>query len=385
MSHEKVTVNRALQPLRAKPVPEESVGRDALAHSDAARAAGELPVDGNLERDYRLMLCGCDALVMRSLLSRTALCVGTLLAMPAFAPAQDTAPKLVRIVVPFSAGASNDAIARVIAGPLAKRLESSVIVDNRPGAAGVIGTDAVAKSPRDGSVLLLTSSTFLTAAATQPRLPYDPIASFAPVAVVGQNPSLLAVSSSTPFRSAAELIAAARARPDALTYGSAGVGSVGHMATELLSAAVKVQMRHVPYKGAANAAIDLAGGQIHVMVSSHSTLSSFLKSGKVRALAVTSKQPHPAFPDLPPLTATVPGFSNEVWVGVLAPAGTPERYIERLNRDISEISASPELKAVLEPDGMVAVAASPTAFAARVKQELAQWKQIASSRKIVVD
>ena len=197
--------------------------------------------------------------------------------------------------------------------PLSKRLETSIVVENKPGAAGVIGADSVAKSPRDGSVVLLTSSTFLTAAATQPRLPYDPIAAFAPIAVVGQNPTLLAVSAALPFKTAKDLLAAARARPDELTYGSAGVGSIGHLVTELLCSAAKVQMRHVPYKGAANAAIDLAGGQIHVMMSSYSTLSAFLKSGKVRALAVTSKQPYPAFPDLPPLISIVPGFSNETW------------------------------------------------------------------------
>jgi tripartite-type tricarboxylate transporter receptor subunit TctC len=298
--------------------------------------------------------------------------------------AQDI-PKLIRIVVPFSPGASNDAIARVIAPPLARRLETTVVVDNKPGAAGVIGADAVAKAPRDGSAVLLTSSTFLTAAATQPRLPYDPIAGFVPIAVVGQNPTLLAVSAALPFKTAKELLATARARPDELIYGSAGVGSIGHLVTELLCAAAKVQMRHVPYKGAANAAIDLAGGQIHVMMSSYSTLSAFLKSGKVRALAVTSKQPYPAFPDLPPLIDLVPGYSNETWVGVFAPAGTPERYVERLNREINEISAAPEMRTLLEADGMMAATMTPAAFAARVRTELAQWKRIAAARKISIE
>lgn len=298
--------------------------------------------------------------------------------------AQDI-PKLIRIVVPFSPGASNDAIARVIAPPLARRLETTVVVDNKPGAAGVIGADAVAKAPRDGSAVLLTSSTFLTAAATQPRLPYDPIAGFVPIAVVGQNPTLLAVSAALPFKTAKDLLATARARPDELIYGSAGVGSIGHLVTELLCAAAKVQMRHVPYKGAANAAIDLAGGQIHVMMSSYSTLSAFLKSGKVRALAVTSKQPYPAFPDLPPLIDLVPGYSNETWVGVFAPAGTPERYVERLNREINEISAAPEMRTLLEADGMMAATMTPAAFAARVRTELAQWKRIAAARKISIE
>ena len=323
---------------------------------------------------------------MKRLQSLFPICLAALLvAMTARTAAQDAVPKQIRIVVPFSPGASNDAIARVIAVPLAKRLEATVIVDNKPGAAGVIGADSVAKSPRDGSVLLLTSSTFLTVAATQPRLPYDPIAAFAPVAVVGQNPSMLAVSSATPFKSAADLLAAARAKPDELTYGSAGVGSIGHLLTELLCSTAKVEMRHVPYKGAANAAIDLAGGQIHMMVSSYSTLSAFLKSGKVRALAVTSRQPYPAFPDIPPLIDTLPGFSSETWVGVFAPSGTAERTLERLNRELNDIAGAPEMRTLLEADGMMAVTVTPAAFAARIKQELAQWRRIAAARKIVVE
>ena len=330
---------------------------------------------------------------MPRLFSQLVLCLGAFLSLVPTVVAQETggassplpSPRLIRLIVPFSAGASNDAIARALAAPLAKRLDTSVVVENRPGAAGVIGADVVAKSPRDASVLLLTSSTFLTAAATQPRLPYDPIAAFAPVGIVGQNPSVLAVSSSTPFRTPAELFAAARAKPGEITYGSAGVGSVGHMATELLSAAAKVQMVHVPYKGAANAAIDLAGGQIQVMISSYATLSAFLKTGKVRLIAVASREPHPAFPDVPPLVVTVPGFVNEVWVGVFAPAGTPTRLVERLNREINEISASAELKPLLESDGMMPAPITPSAFSARVKHELTQWKQIAAARKIVAE
>ena len=316
---------------------------------------------------------------------RIALCAGALVAVLPVASAQDAPPKLIRIIVPFSAGASNDAIARALAPSLSKRLGTSVIVENRPGAASVIGNDAVAKSPPDGSVVLLTSSTFLTVAATTPRLPYDPIGAFAPVATVVQNPSLLAVSAFAPFKSTAELISAARARPGDITYGTAGVGSITHLATELLSTAAKIRMTHVPYKGAANAAIDLAGGQIVVMISSSSTLSPFIKSGKARVLAVTSPAPHPSFPGIPPVSATVPGYSNQVWVGVFAPAGTPPRLVERYNREISEIAATPELRNLFEPDGMVPVSATPAQFAQRIKTELAQWKQIATSRKIVLE
>lgn len=321
---------------------------------------------------------------MRWPMFRMAIFIGVL-AVTFDAGAQASLPKTIKIVVPFSAGASNDAIARAIAGPLAKRLDVPVIVENKAGAAGVIGADAVAKSPHDGSVLLLTSSTFLTAAATQRQLPYDAVAAFAPVAMVGQGPLLLAVSASTPFKSPADVLAAARANPGGLTYGSAGVGSVGHLATELLDDAAKVRMTHVPYKGAANAVVDLAAGRIDVMVSSYSTLSPLIKGGKVKALAVTSKEAHSAFVDLPPLAASVPGFAIDIWVGVFAPAGTPAALIDRLNHEINAIAASPELATILEPDGTVAAAMAPAAFAARVKQELSQWKQIASDHKIIAE
>jgi tripartite-type tricarboxylate transporter receptor subunit TctC len=322
---------------------------------------------------------------MRFLAIRIALCVAVVIGVMPDAEAQAALPKTIKIVVPFSPGASNDVIARAIAVPLAKRLDVPVIVENKAGAAGVIGADAVAKSPHDGSVLLLTSSTFLTAAATQARLPFDPVAGFAPVAMVGQGPLLLAVSASTPFKSAGDMLSAARAKPGSLTYGSAGVGSVGHLATELLNDAAKVQMTHVPYKGAANAVVDLAAGRIDVMISSYSTLAPLMKTGKVRALAVTSRKAHPAFADLPPLAASVPDFSIDIWVGIFAPAGTPVPLIERLNREISDISASPDLGAILEPDGTVAIAMTPAAFATRVKEELAQWKQTAADHKIVAE
>jgi tripartite-type tricarboxylate transporter receptor subunit TctC len=322
---------------------------------------------------------------MRAPMFRLVVGICVLLGMPSFAPAQTALPKQIRIVVPFSPGGSNDVIARALAGPLAKRLDIPVIVENKAGAAGVIGGDYVAKAPHDGSVLLLTSSSFLTAAATQAQLPYDPITAFAPVAMIGQGPMLFAVSLLTPFQSPAEVLAAARAKPGGLNYGSAGVGSIGHLATELLDDAAKVQMTHVPYKGAANAVTDLAGGQIQVMISNYSTLAPMISGGKIRALAVTSKQAHAAFANLPPLAASVPGYAIDIWVGVFAPAGTPAPVIERLNREINEISASPELRTVLEPDGTVPLAINSAAFSARLREELAQWKQVATEHKIVAE
>ncbi len=322
---------------------------------------------------------------MRMLIFRIAVGVVVLLGIAPIATAQAQLPKQIRIVVPFPPGGSNDVIARALAGPLAKHLDIPVIVENKAGAAGVIGADFVAKAARDGSVLLLTSSSFLTAAATQAQLPYDPLTAFAPVAVIGQGPMLLAVSFSMPFQSPADLLSAARAKPGVLNYGSAGVGSIGHLATELLDDAAKVQLTHVPYKGAANAVTDLAGGQIQVMISNYSTLAPMLKGGKIRAIAVTSKQAHPAFADLPPLAVSVPGYAIDIWVGVFAPAGTPAPIVERLNREINEISASPEMRVVLEPDGTVPQAISPAVFSSRIKDELTQWKQVATEHKIVAE
>ena len=318
-------------------------------------------------------------------MSLAAILIGALCAAMPAAAADVKLPNLVRIVVPFGPGGSNDVVARALAPPLAKRLESTVIVDNKPGASGVIGNDFVAKAPRDGSVVLLTSSTFLTVAATQAKLPYDPLAGFAPVTMIAEGPMLLAVASAFPVKSTGELIAAARSRPGVLTYGTAGIGSIGHLATELFSVATKIQMTHVAYKGAANAIIDLAGGQIYAMISNYSSLLPQLNTGRVRALAVTSKQASPVFPNLPPLSATVPGYSIEIWISVFAPAGTPAPVIERLNREIREISASADLRVFLEPDGALPVAITPAALAARLKEELAQWKAIAAERRIVTE
>jgi tripartite-type tricarboxylate transporter receptor subunit TctC len=322
---------------------------------------------------------------MRTLMSQIALCILAVAGLTPIAAAQATLPKSIRIVVPFSPGGSNDVIARALAGPLSKRLDIPVIVENKAGAAGVVGADYVAKSAPDGSVLLLTSSSFLTAAATQTQLPYNPITAFAPVAMVGRGPMLLVVSATTPWKSPADFVAAARAKPGVLNYGTAGVGSIAHLTTELLDDTAKIQMVHVPYKGAANAATDLAGGQIQVMISNYSSLAPLIKAGKVNALAVTSKDRHAAFADLPPLGTVAPGFAVDIWVGVFAPAGTPTAIIDRLNQEISAIAASPELAPVLEPDGTLPDAMKAAAFAALVKDELAQWKQIATEHKIVAE
>jgi tripartite-type tricarboxylate transporter receptor subunit TctC len=298
------------------------------------------------------------------------------------AAAQTEVPKQVKIVVPFTAGPSNAASARALAPQLAARFGNTVIVENRGGAAGAIGSEYVARSAKDGSVLLLTSSTFLTTAATQPHLPYDPLKQFAPVAMIGQGPLVIAASAQTPYTSLKQLLEAARSKPGALNYGSAGVGSLAHLATVMLDDAAGTEMTHVPYKGAANAASYLAGGLIHVMLSNYSTLAPVVQGKKVKLLATTAQSPSAAFPDLPPAAQALPGYSVQIWVGVFAPAGTPQPYIDKLNAALVEISASPEMKALLDLDGTVPSRMDSAEFGTRVREELALWQGIARKHNI---
>ena len=213
----------------------------------------------------------------------------------------------------------------------------------------------------------------------------DTLGSFTPISMVAEGPLLLAVSSSAPYKTPAELLAAARAKPGVITYGSAGVGSVAQMATEMMNDAAKVNMLHVPYKGASNALIDLAAGQIDVMVTTYSTVVSQIKSGKVRPLGVTSLQGNPTFPDLPPVSASAPGFAIDIRVGVFAPSGTLAALVQRLNREINEIATLPEVRTLLDPDGALPSAMSPSAFATRVRDDLALWKRIATEKRIVAE
>ncbi|MBH1965815.1 MAG: tripartite tricarboxylate transporter substrate binding protein [Comamonadaceae bacterium] len=325
-------------------------------------------------------------MVVSNLTRLLVLAVGCL---PMLSSAQSEAepklPALMKIVVPFSAGASNDAIARAVSPLLAKRLGTTVIVENRPGAAGVIGADYVAKSPGDGSVLLLTSSTFLTAAATQPKLPYDSLTAFSPVALIGDGPMLLAVSAQTPVKSIGEFIAAAKAKPGAMTYGTSGTGSIAHLATEMLADAAHFRMTHVPYKGASNALLDMAGGQIDMMISNYTSIAPQIKSGKVRALAVTSAQGNPVFSELPPVSSAVPGYAADIWVALFAPASMPPALVARLNRELVQIAKGPEVKALLEPDGATPMALTPEEVSKRIKSDLALWKKIALEKKIVIE
>jgi len=309
--------------------------------------------------------------------------IAFLASAPVLAAAPVALPKTITLVVPFGPGASNDAFARVIAQKLGPRIGANVIVDNKPGAGSVIGSSFVARAPADGSVLMLTSSTFTTSAAVQKNLPYDPIKGFAPVSLVATGPMLLTVGAQTPYKTAAELIADARARKGQINYASAGIGSINQMSAEMLNSMAKVDMIHVPYKGAAAALTDMIAGQVQMMVASPASATSQMKSGKVRVLAVTSAKPSALVPGVPTLSQTVPGYEVEIWWGIFAPAGTPAPVVERLNQEIGAIIDTPEMRERFAQEGAEpATGVTAAQFAAYVKRELDKWRTIAQEKQI---
>lgn len=295
-------------------------------------------------------------------------------------------PPLVRIVVPFAAGSSTDAMGRALAAQLSTRLGTNVIVENRAGGSGLIGAGAVAKGPRDGSMLLFTSVSMITAVATLRTASFDPIAELLPVALVGEGPLVVAVSTKTDIKTPADLLAAARAKPDVLTHGTAGVGTLSHLSAEFFNDAAKVQIKHIPYKGAALAVIDLAAGTIDAMFAVNTTLAPQIKAGRVRLIGVTSEQPSPAFPDLPTMRSVAPGYTTTVWTAIFAPTGTPAALVQRLNREIREIVKSDKtMQDIMRFDGVSPGALSPEELARLVRESHATWKAVAAAKNIVLD
>jgi tripartite-type tricarboxylate transporter receptor subunit TctC len=295
-------------------------------------------------------------------------------------------PKTITIIVPFNPGASNDTFARVLAQKLGPKIGANVVVDNKPGAGSIIGSGYVARAAQDGSVLLLTSSTFTTSAAVQSKLPYDPIKGFSPVALLATAPMILTVGAQTPYKTASDLLADARANKGKINYGSAGVGSINHMSAEMLDSMAKTDMMHVPYKGTATAITDMVTGQIHGMVASPSSIAASLKSGKVRALAVTSLKPSKLVPGVPTLAETVPGYEVEIWWGVFAPAGVPKPVVDRLNAEIRSIVGMPEMRERFAQEGAEpSTTATADQVAAYVRAELDKWRKVAREKNITAD
>jgi tripartite-type tricarboxylate transporter receptor subunit TctC len=306
-------------------------------------------------------------------------------AIPAAFAQPVTFPSNVRLVVPFAAGAGTDVLARAVAAQLGPRLGANVIVDNRVGASGLIGSGAVAKGPRDGSMLLFTSSSLTTTAATAKIISFDMNADLVPVAIVADGPMLVAVSSKSGIKTPAELVAAARAKPGGMTSSSGGIGTVGHMAAELLNDSAKIQMLHIPYKGAAPALMDLAAGTVDLLIASYSTLASQIKSGRVIPIAVTSLQASAAYPGMPTMASAAPGYNTGIWYGMFAPAGLPAPMLQRLNREVNEIANTLEIRAITQGDGALPLAMTPEELSRRVHDDYAIWKRLAAEKNIVTE
>lgn len=289
------------------------------------------------------------------------------------------------MVVPFAAGASTDVIARSVAHQLGPRLGTTVVVENRPGGSGMIGASAVARAPSDGSTLLFVSVSMLSAAATMKAAPIDVLHDLVPVSILAEGPLVIAVSSKSDIKTPADLIAAARAKPNELTHGSGGVGTIAHLAGELLNETAKIQIRHIPYKGASPAVTDMIGGRIDAMFAVKTTFASQVDAGRARLIAVTSLQPSPAFPGLPTVASIVPGYEVNLWTAVFAPAGTPAALVQRLNHEINEIAKSKQIRELMQSDGALPLALTPAEALARVESSYSTWKKLAVAKKIVLE
>jgi tripartite-type tricarboxylate transporter receptor subunit TctC len=289
----------------------------------------------------------------------------------------------VRIVVPFPPGGGTDLVTRTLAESLSASLQGTVLVENRPGAGTVIGTEAVARSAPDGYTLLMATFAHAVNPALHPDLPYDSERSFTAVSLIGRSPNVLVVNPARGPHSVAALLRAAREQPGRLTYGSFGSGTSAHLAGALFAQMAGVQIVHVPYKGSAPALTDLIAGQIDMMFTTMASVRPLLRSGRLQALALTSAARSALEPGLPTVAeAGVPGYAAESWYGLLAPAGLPAGVRSRLNRAIAEAAASPAFRARIEEEGLVVSAGPPEQFDAFLREETRRWAALIGAAHI---
>ena len=284
--------------------------------------------------------------------------------------------KAIRFLVTYPPGGGNDIIARLIGLKLTDSLGQPVVVENRSGAGGTIGTGAAAGAPPDGHTIVLVSTPFAMSQALYSNLSWDPVKSFAPITLVGSSPNILVAHPSVPAKSVAELLQLAKARPSELNIASLGGATTQHLAGELLKTMGKVNMVQIPYKGSAPAMQDLIAGQVQLMFNAMPSTLPHVKSGRLRALAITARERSPLIPELPTVAETLPGYEVTTWFGILAPAGTPPRITGRLHLEITMILHAPDIRAKLTDMGVDTIGSTPEAFAAHVKAELAKWAEI---------
>src|SRR5688572_10532526 len=313
----------------------------------------------------------------RSRWTAAALAAAALIAIPAPAAAQTFPSKNIVMIVPYAPGGSADLFSRVMGQKLGEMWGRNVVVDNRPGASGMIGTEIATKAEPDGHTLLGHTSSYPATAAVREKLPFDPARAIVPVAMIAKAPMMLAVHPSVPAKSIKELVALAKKNPGKLNYSSSGAGGNNHFSGALFASAAGVKLTHVPYKGISQAMIALASGEVEMVIASAAAVNPQLKAGRVRVLGVSSPEPSPLLPGLPAIAQTVPGYSYELWWAIFAPAGLPADRASFINAAVNKILASPDMKKFLDNEGAEAWPRTPAQLADLLPREIERYKKAA--------
>lgn len=308
------------------------------------------------------------------------------LAAAAFAPAafaQTYPTKPVRMIVPYPAGGPTDVLARVMAQKLGDVLGQNVLVENRPGAGAIVGTDAVAKAAPDGYTIgFATIGPLAVAPSLFPNVPYDPLKDFAPLMLVARSYSMLALHPSVPANNLPELVALLKTNPDKYAYASGGLATTQHLSGELFTSVAGVKVLHVPYKGEGAAQTDLLGGQVHMMFTSPIVAMNNVKQGKLRAIAVTSPKRLPQMPEVPAVAEVFPGFDVQAWFAMIAPAGTPEPIVRRLNEAMQGLLNNPEVLSKIDVLGAIPAGGPPSELTALMRTEIPKWRDVIRTANI---
>ena len=307
--------------------------------------------------------------------------LGLLLAAGGVHAQQNYPTKPIRLIVPFPAGGQTDIVVRTLAHKLTESFKQQVVVDNRPGGGGTIGAEIAVKTTPDGYSFVAVSTSYASNAALY-KLPYDPLKDMAPVVMIGEIANLMTVNPSSPFRSVKDLIAYAKANPGTVNYGSGGIGSGNHLATELFNQMTGTRMTHVPYKGATSAASDLMSGQIQLIVGGLPGLIPHVKSKRLRGIGVTSEKRSSVLPDIPTVAETVPGYVAVSWAAVLTPRGVPGSIVKRWNGEINHILQMPDVRARWTADGLELVGGPPRLLGDRLRSDIAMWKKVVQTAGI---
>ena len=308
------------------------------------------------------------------------------LPLAAAAQASDFPNKAIRLVVPFPPGGATDAAARLVAVKMSEHWGQPVLVDNRAGAGGNVGSDLVAKSPADGYTLVMgVTGSHAINTSLYSRMPYDPVTDFVAISQVAVVPNVLVVHPSVPAKNLAELVALAKKEPGKLNYASLGNGTAAHLGMEMLKSEAGVDITHVPYKGSAPAVSDLLGGQVQMMVDGLPSALPHVKAGKLRAIALTSLRRSPSLPDLPTISETYPGFYADAWSGLFAPKGTPQPVVNKLSAEVQRILKLPDVREKLAALGAEPVGSTQAEFAAHVKKEIDKWARVVKTSGAKVD